>query len=208
MASKRTIRIDAASLDQRTFDVTIVNRQASSGAAQAVDYAVAVGVVFVLGTLPGVVFFGDSQGPGIGFLLMCTLLAALVVSPMLAPAVRAIRSRFQSIKTERVTLDRGNAKDWALNLGDHTLKTGDVRAVALLGWQEVAATDRVWDVTLMLGSDQSYDVVSGHKSEDNARSFASALAKALDVGLKESSVAGGGVTQVQVKGQQGQIRWE
>ena len=80
-------------------------------------------------------------------------------------------------------------------VGDDAIDSSSVEAVALLGWQEVAATDRIWDVMLAL-RERSIDVVNGHANEDEARELAKTIATALNVELRESSTTGGAVNPI------------
>ena len=192
MGVHRCLRIETASLEPESLKVFVVSRVVAR--AGVIDYAIAIGSVFALSAGVGLLFFDTSDRMPLTLLVIVSGLLALVVSPAVAGVVRWVRRRLGRIHRLEVSIDPGSLRGQPqLQVGPSTYAASDFEAVALLGWQEVAATDRLWDVMLVRKAGGSVDVVTGHATDDGPRELGQALATALNVEFRESSNTGGSV---------------
>lgn len=184
------IKLDASEPDSPTATVTH-RKVGGSGGKTPLDYVVTIGVVLALSLGLGLLLFDTSDDMPLLLLILASGTLAFVVGVPLAGVTRTLRHRFARKVTEQLRLDPGSMRGQPqLHYGDETIEVSSVEAVALLGWQEEVATDRLWDVTLITKG-RSVDIVHGYYRDIEPRELAKALATALHVEMRESSVAGG-----------------
>lgn len=167
------------------------------------DYVFAIGSVFILSAGIGLLFFApsdfyaSSETMSLTVLLLISGSLSLAVSPAIAGVVRWIRKRLGKLHRLEVSMDPGSLRGQPhIKIGEAAYTSSDFEAVALLGWQEVSATDRIWDIMLVRKDGSSVDVVTGHLSDDEPRELGKALATALSVKFRESSTKGGSVNTI------------
>lgn len=195
MSVHRCLRIEKTSLEPDTLKVVIVSRIVPP--AGVTDYVIAIVFVFALSAGIGFLFFDTSQNVPLKALFVVSGLLSLFVSPAVAAVVRWIRRRFGKLHRLEVSMDPGSLRGQPqIRVGEISYAASVFEVVALLGWQEVAATDRIWDVMLVSKEGSSVDVVTGHHSDDEPRELGKALATALNVEFRESSTTGGSVDTI------------
>jgi len=193
MTQRRCLQIELVTPEPEQLRAVIHSRM--EGRASPLDFFLAAVFNFLLVAIPGLFVINVAER---GLLVGAAGLFALVVAVPGTAAVRKLRQRFGKPERTELAMEPASLRGQpCLRLGDRTVEASAIESVGLLGWQEVAATDRVWDVTL-LSDGGSLDVVNSFHDEEGARTLAKTLATALHVELRESSTTGGAVTQVKL----------
>lgn len=193
---RKSYQIDIRSLEEAQFDVVVMSRY--SGPAGFTDYLLAF--VFLMGLANGLFFafmgFSEELFESWWLVAAATGLFSLVVSVVASSVVRKVRQRIGKKHRLELSLEPGTQRRQpGVRLGKHIIEASAIKAVGLLGWQEVAATDRVWDVTLLLDQ-RAIDVICAYPEDDLPRRVAQALASAMNVEMRESSTTGGPTSQM------------
>lgn len=196
----KTTKLEIHSLAGPNISATAINQQGSL--AGKVDLALAVLIVYglIIGlSLPAFGVHNDrSENPTIllALVLIAGLLVSFIVSPIFVSVVRKVRRRVGrktkcSISTKEGAI-RGQRQ---LTVGDKTLSAGEIESITLLGWQEEAGEDRVWDLTAVCTDSTTIDLIAAYRDADAPRSLGEAIAAMMGVPFQESSVVGGQMTQ-------------